>query len=248
MRVPQNAVSYHLKHLRALGLLRDHRSDVDARDVYYSLDLDRLRALYVAAGDTLQVPGCAGAMGTTGVADETKDETEAGDGKDAGDGGRGGADRPLRVLFLCTHNSARSQLAEGLMRRMGGDGVEVSSAGSEPTAVHPDAVALLAVWGIDPARHYSKALDEVAEQSFDYIITVCDRVRDRCPVFPGDPTQIHWSFPDPVAIADEAAREQAFRTVGRELATRIGYLLALPHPETGRRLRARSLAWPVAAS
>jgi len=226
LRVPQNAVSYHLKRLRALGLLRDHRSDADARDVYYSLDLDRLRALYAAAGDTLQVAGCIGA--TSGPGDDGDEPAE-------------GAGRPLRVLFLCTYNSARSQLAEGIARRMGGDQVEVYSAGSEPTRVHPDAAALLAEWGIDPSAHHAKPVDEFAGQLFDYIITVCDRVRDRCPVFPGDPVQIHWSFPDPVAIADDAERRRAFRAVGRELATRAGYLLTLPHPATGRRLHAQAL-------
>jgi len=219
LRVPQNAVSYHLKHLRALGLLRDRRSTADARDVYYSLDLDRLQALYTAAGDALHV--------------EAAHPDDAGPTTDT--------DRPLRVLFLCTHNSARSQLAEGMMRYLGGEGVEVHSAGSEPTAVHPDALALLAEWGIDTTRHTSTSLDPFAGQAFDYIITVCDRVRDQCPVFPDDPVRIHWSFPDPALVADDEERRRAFCTVRRELMTRILYLLNVPHPATGRRLAIRSL-------
>jgi len=223
VRVPQNAVSYHLKHLRALGLLRDRRSTADARDVYYSLDLDRLQALYTAAGDALHVE----------AAHPDSDATANGPTTDA--------DGPLRVLFLCTHNSARSQLAEGIMRYLGGEGVEVHSAGSEPTAVHPDALALLVEWGIDTTRHTSKSLDPFAGQAFDYIITVCDRVRDQCPVFPDDPVRIHWSFPDPALVADDEERRRAFCTVRRELMTRILYLLNVPHPATGRRLAIRSL-------
>ncbi len=222
LRVPQNAVSYHLKTLRALGLLRDHRSSADARDVYYSLNLDRLQALYSAAGDALHVEA------QYSLAPE---ETEA----------SLVPERPLRVLFLCTHNSARSQLAEGLMRYLGGDAVEVYSAGSDPQPVHPQALALLQEWDIDISRHTATSLDLFVGQSFDYIITVCDSVRDRCPVFPDDPVRIHWSFADPTLIEDADVRTRAFHTVRRELVTRIGYLLTLPHPATGHRLSVRSL-------
>ncbi|HWE64097.1 MAG TPA: arsenate reductase ArsC [Chloroflexota bacterium] len=167
-------------------------------------------------------------------------------------------DRPLRVLFLCTHNSARSQLAEGILRLRGGEQVDVYSAGSHPTTVHPMALALLKEHGIDTSRHSAKSLDQFAGQSFDFVITVCDRVRDRCPEFPDDPLHIHWSFLDPAMAADdgqaaggihrfmdaerapgpidEAGRRQAFQTLWLELNTRIGYLLQLPHPVTGRRL------------
>src|SRR5262249_40888260 len=130
LHLPSNAVSYHLKQLRALGLLRDRRSSADARDVYYHLDVDRLHRLFGAAGDALY-PGMA-------VSPNGLPESEAVDA------------RPLRVLFLCTHNSARSQLAEGILRYMGGDHVEAFSAGSEPTEVDPDAVAVLRELGIDP--------------------------------------------------------------------------------------------------
>jgi protein-tyrosine-phosphatase len=222
LHCPQNAVSYHLKHLRALGLLRDRRSTADARDVYYSLDHDRLRALYMAAADALQ---------TWPEPDHDTQETAP----------EADASRPLRVLFLCTHNSARSQLAEGILRYLGGDAVEAYSAGSEPADVHPYALALLQEWGIDTTQHRAKSLDLFAGQSFDYIITVCDRIREHCPLFPTDSVRIHWSLPDPVLITDEAEQRQAFRTVQRELITRIRYLLNLPHPATGRRIAVRSL-------
>jgi ArsR family transcriptional regulator, arsenate/arsenite/antimonite-responsive transcriptional repressor / arsenate reductase (thioredoxin) len=214
LQVPQNAVSYHLKQLRALGLLRDQRSSADGRDVYYSVDLERLRQLYHAAGSALH-PGI--------YADPDVDARLM------------LLNRPLRVLFLCTHNSARSQLAEGIMRYLGGANVEVFSAGSQPSQVHPLALELLAEWQIDTSRHISKSLEAFRGQLFDYIITVCDRVRDNCPTFPGDPAQIHWSLSDPAAITDEAPRRSAFLTVRRELSTRIRYLLCLPHPAMGQR-------------
>jgi protein-tyrosine-phosphatase/DNA-binding transcriptional ArsR family regulator len=224
LRLPANAVSYHLKQLRALGLLQDRRSSADARDVYYHVDVDRLQTLYRAAGDTLH----------PALSDQPDDGAAPGTAPE-----QAGASRPLRVLFLCTHNSARSQLAEALLRYMGGDQVQAYSAGSVPTQVHPDTLTVLRELGIDPTPHYAKPLEPFVGQTFDYLITVCDRVREYCPVFPGDPVQIHWSIADPVAIEDPERRLQAFREVARDLTTRIRYLLALPHPATGHRLKPR---------
>lgn len=223
VQAPPNAVSYHLKQLRALGLLRERRSAADARDVYYHLALDRLTQLYAAGGDTLY-PGLSAA--TDADAHDHAQPAEANNS-------------PLRVLFLCTHNSARSQLAEAIMRAMGGDQVEAFSAGSEPSEVAPEAIAVLRELGIDSSRLVAKSLTMFVGQQFEYIITVCDRVRDVCPVFPGDPEQIHWSFADPAVIEDSALRLQAFREVAIDLQTRIRYLLLLPHPRTGTRLRPR---------
>lgn len=219
LQLPSNAMSYHLKQLRSLRLLRDRRSSADGRDVYYQLDVDRLAHLYAEAGDALH-PGLGASLPQPAEAEETKVATSP---------------TPLRVLFLCTHNSARSQLAEALMRQMGGEYVEVYSAGSMPTEVHPDTITVLRGLGIDPTSLYAKSLDRFVGERFDYIITVCDRVRDICPSFSGDPNQIHWSFADPVVIEDPEQRLKAFRQVASELQTRIRYLLILPHPATGER-------------
>ncbi len=205
LHTPQNALSYHLKQLRALGLLRDRRSSQDARDVYYSVDIERLDVLYQAVGRALH-PALMPA--------------------EDGDAHRARAGRPLRMLFLCTHNSARSQLAEGIARYVGGEAVEAYSAGSEPADVHPLALAKLAELGIDTSTLRSKSVEEFRGRQFDYVITVCDRVRDGCPTFFDDPHQIHWSFADPAALEDEQAQRRAFETTCRELTTRLRYLLA----------------------
>jgi arsenate reductase len=123
-----------------------------------------------------------------------------------------------RVLILCTGNSARSQMAEGLLRRMAGDRFEVESAGVEPSRVRPEAVEAMREVGVDISGQRSKSVDEFAGQEFDYMITVCDNARQRCPVFPGRTERIHWSFDDPAAAAgDEAARLPAFRRVRNEI-------------------------------
>lgn len=131
---------------------------------------------------------------------------------------------PIRVLFLCTHNSARSQMAEGLLRHLGGNRVAVFSAGNQPAPVHPHAIRALAELGIDISRQRAKHLDEFRGQSFDVIITVCDRVREDCPVYPGDPEQIHWSIPDPITTAADDAYP-LFSAIAQDLRTRITYLL-----------------------
>jgi protein-tyrosine-phosphatase/DNA-binding transcriptional ArsR family regulator len=235
---PSNAVSYHLKRLRAVRLLSDRQSSADARDVYYHLDIARLHELYAAAGDALY-PGLVEQMSMSmqsgGEADARLDAREQKTGQSSTS-----ASRPLRVLFLCTHNSARSQIAEALMRSMGGDQVEVYSAGSAPTEVHPEALATLQEVGVDTSGLYAKSMEQFIGESFDYIVTVCDRVRDIRRAFQGDPAQAHWSIADPVAIEDPERRAKAFRDTLTDLQTRIRYLLLLPHPGTGERLwRAR---------
>lgn len=188
-------------------------ASADGRDVYYSLDLDHLRTLYQASGQTLH-PALACAQLTLESAQPR-----------AGDNTSEGQRRPFRVLFLCTHNSARSQLAEGILRATAGDLVEVASAGSEPSRVHPLAIRAAEALQIDINGQRSKHMDQFVGQAFDYVITVCDRVREVCPTFPSDPHQIHWSFPDPAAVeGSEGEKFQAFLQTARELNTRIGYL------------------------
>ncbi len=227
LHLPANVLSYHLRRLRVTGLVRDHHSSADARDVYYCLEIDRLRTLYAAAGDSLY----PGLLALSSGSDSEGSVESSG----APTSVRKALSRPLRVLFLCTHNSARSQMAEALLRQMGGDQVEVWSAGSAPTEVHPEAIATLQALGIDTTGLYAKPLDQFIGEPFDYIITVCDRVRDICPAFPYDPAQAHWSIADPVVIEDAEERAKAFQQIALELQTRIRYLLLLPHPGTGER-------------
>lgn len=128
----------------------------------------------------------------------------------------------IRVLILCTHNSARSQMAEALLHRIGGERFEVYSAGTEATRVHPLAIEAMADVDIDISGARSKHLDEFIGERFDYVITVCDAANETCPVFPGDPKRIHWSFPDPSqAQGTDEERLRAFRKVRDEITMRL---------------------------
>ncbi len=207
LKQPPNLVSYHLQRLRVLHLVSNHRSTADGRDIYYSLNLDRLKQLYLASGQAMHPDLLRQAEISQPHSLPTKSH-------------------PTRVLFLCVHNSARSQMAEGLLRHLSQGRVEASSAGSEPGEVHPYAVRVMVDLGIDISSQRSKHLDEFRNQSFDYIITVCDRIRESCPVFPNDPKRIHWSFPDPAEV--EASHQyRAFERTAQELLTRIRYLLLM---------------------
>lgn len=127
-----------------------------------------------------------------------------------------------RVLILCTGNSARSQMAEGILRHAGGERFEVWSAGTEPSRLNPLAVRAMQELGIDIGAHRSKSVDEFRGQEFDYVITVCDNAKENCPVFPGRSERIHWSFEDPAAAAgDEDARLAVFRRVRDEIRERL---------------------------
>lgn len=132
-----------------------------------------------------------------------------------------------RVLILCTGNSARSQMAEGLLRHDAGGKFEVASAGVEPSHVRPQAIAAMREIGIDISGHRSKSVAEFAGQEFDYVITVCDNAQERCPIFPGQTRRIHWSFDDPAAATgDEAARLVVFRRVRDEIRMRLREFIA----------------------
>jgi arsenate reductase len=127
-----------------------------------------------------------------------------------------------RVLILCTGNSARSQIAEGLLRHFHGDRFQVYSAGIEPSFVRPQAIRIMNEIGIDISTHRSKSLDEFLTQEFDYVITVCDNANERCPIFPEAPNRIHWSIEDPAAVAgDEQNQLAAFREARKELQRRL---------------------------
>jgi protein-tyrosine-phosphatase len=206
---PQNLVSYHLGRLRTQGLVSMRRSSADRRDAYYSLDLARCRQLVAATGGALH-PGLRLAPASSSKRRR-----------------RVGAARP-RVLFLCTGNSARSQMAEALVEQLAGRAIDVCSAGSHPKPLHPNAVRAMREHGIDIAGRRSKPLDEFTQQRLDYVISLCDRVREVCPEFPARPDLIHWSIPDPAREGDTDAQSYpAFRRTANELATRIPFLLEL---------------------
>jgi arsenate reductase len=132
------------------------------------------------------------------------------------------AGTPIRVLFVCTHNSARSQIAEALLRRDGGAAFDVASAGTEPTGVNPYAVRVLEEAGIDWGAARSKSATEFLDQPFDYVITVCDRAHANCPVFPGSATRLHWSLDDPSEVAGtDAEKLAAFRRTRTDVADRL---------------------------
>src|SRR3982751_76393 len=127
-----------------------------------------------------------------------------------------------RVLILCTGNSARSQMAEGLLRHLAPDRFEVESAGVEPSHVRPQAIEAMHEIGIDISNHRSKSVDEFAGREFDYVITVCDNARERCPVFPGRTERVHWSFEDPAeAEGDWPQRLEVFRRVRDRAGARL---------------------------
>ena len=129
---------------------------------------------------------------------------------------------PIRVLFLCTGNSARSQIAEGLLRKAGGSRFQVYSAGTSPRpAVHPMAVRVMAEEDIDIRTQHPKDVQRFKGQPFDYVITVCDRAKESCPVLPGA-EMIHWSFPDPADAEGEQAQHKAFHQTLVEMKRRIG--------------------------
>ena len=140
-------------------------------------------------------------------------------------------EKPLTVLFLCTGNSARSQMAEALLRQMSGGRIQVASAGSFPRPeIHPLArKAVKDLFGLDMEGQYPKPLDQFLGQRLDYVISVCDRADASCPVFPGDTERIHWSFEDPAAVeGTQEEKRRAFERTARDLANRIRLWMSLP--------------------
>lgn len=128
----------------------------------------------------------------------------------------------MRILVLCTGNSARSQMGEGLFQAEGGEAVQVFSAGTRPSSVRPEAIAVMKEIGIDISGQRSKSVDEFSGQSFDCVVTVCDNARDACPVFPGAARRIHWSLEDPAAVeGGDEERLSAFRRIRDQLHQRV---------------------------
>lgn len=202
---PQNLVSYHLRELRDAGLVSSRRSSADGRDAYYRVDLDRCGRLLCAAATALQ-PGLRLGVLPTRV--------------------RPAAGPPPRVLFLCTGNSARSQIAEALLEERSGHTVQARSAGSHPKRLHPNAVRVLAERGIDISDRTTKHLRRFTRMRFDHVITLCDRVREVCPEFPRQPARAHWSIADPALEGgSDDATYPAFERTAQEIEARIGFLL-----------------------
>jgi arsenate reductase len=135
---------------------------------------------------------------------------------------------PIRVLIVCTGNSARSLIAEALLRRKGGTHFEVFSAGTRPKGIHPLTLQVMAETGIDMSHARSKSVDEFLDQRFDYVITVCDNARQECPVFPGVHETLHWGYDDPAAVeGTDEERLAAFRRTATAMAERIDRFVIL---------------------
>jgi protein-tyrosine-phosphatase/DNA-binding transcriptional ArsR family regulator len=205
----QSLVSYHLARLLKHNIVFERRSIADRREIYYSLDIEKLQTLFLAAGESLHP-----ALNPLGQ-EKFSELFE-------------GLEVPVRVLFLCTQNSARSQMAEAILRNMGGDLIEAYSAGTQPSSIHPLAVLAMKKFNIDISGQKSKDMEEFLDQSFNFVITVCDRAKESCPIFPGDPYKIHWSFPDPSeATVTDQERARVYEDTAAELNRRIGYLLMM---------------------
>jgi ArsR family transcriptional regulator, arsenate/arsenite/antimonite-responsive transcriptional repressor / arsenate reductase (thioredoxin) len=206
---PQNLVSYHLSKLSAAGIISKRKSSADGRDSYYCIDLARCGELLAGSGGELH-PG----MRLLASPPEPR---------------RSKAGRHMsKVLFLCTGNSSRSQIAEALAGELSGGAVLARSAGSDPKLLHPSAVSVMRERGIDISGWRSKHLDEFATERFDCVVTLCDRVREVCPEFPGALEAIHWSIPDPTREGKTSRQTyRAFERTAEELEARIPYLLDL---------------------
>ncbi len=194
---PQNLVSYHLRLLRDSTWVTTTRSTFDGRDTYYHLDLDRCAEALADAGAALH-PALAAPPSAPRRSQR------------------------IAVLFVCTGNSARSPIAEALLRRHTADRVRVTSAGTRPKpALHPDTVRVLGdEFGIDVGGRHPRHVDTVAHRRFDHVITLCDKAREACPEFDNDPRRAHWSVPDPTGY-------RAFRHTAADIDTRVRHLLPI---------------------
>jgi protein-tyrosine-phosphatase/DNA-binding transcriptional ArsR family regulator len=205
----QSLVSYHLGELRKAGLVEARRSAADGRDTYYRADLGRCAELLVEAGAALHP-----ALRLELVPPPSAPQPHPGG-------------RTPKVLFLCTGNSARSQMAEALLEHRSGHTIQARSAGSHPKPLHPNAVQVMAERGIDISDRSTKQLSRFARSRFDRVITLCDKVKEVCPEFPGSPSTAHWSMPDPAAEGDgDEASYAAFVRTADEIEGRVDLLIA----------------------
>ncbi|MBO0706240.1 MAG: ArsR family transcriptional regulator [Candidatus Dormibacteraeota bacterium] len=196
-------VSYHLARLRGAGLVSARRSAADARDSYYTLDLGATGRAMDAMARAIH-PGLLGRPAQGGTCG--------------------------RVLFICSGNSSRSQMAEGWLRHLGGPGTEAVSAGTAPSSLHPLAVEAMREHGVDISGQRAKHVDLFRGQDFDRVVTLCDRAREACPELPGARVSVHWSILNP---ADAHPPDlDAYRATAREVGTRVGYLLPLLGQDT----------------
>lgn len=206
---PQNLVSYHLRLLREAGLVASRRSSFDGRDSYYHLDLNRCADALSESGAALHPAlgrGPASPIPPTGCR-----------------GSRG-----IAVLFVCTGNSARSPIAEALLRCHTADRITAGSAGNRPKpSLHPHTIRVLReTFGIDISTQRPQHLDAVARRGFTHVITLCDRAREACPEFPDHPRRAHWSIADPTAAdGDGEAGYTAFQRTAADIDTRVRQLL-----------------------
>tara|TARA_R110000868_G_scaffold37106_4_gene131242 strand:+ start:2702 stop:3475 length:774 start_codon:yes stop_codon:yes gene_type:complete len=201
---PQNLVSYHLGKLRDGQLVSAQRSSADRRDTYYGLNLARISDMLTATGGALH-PGLK-------FTAPPRDTNTIGS---------------FKVLFLCTGNSARSQMAEVLIHALSGGVIEAHSAGSNPKPLHPNAVRVMREdYGLDLSGHASKHLEIYTDETFDRAISLCDRVREVCPSFNGVPEAIHWSIANPATGETDDVTYPLFQQTAAELVTRIEFLLA----------------------
>lgn len=208
---PQSLVSYHLRRLRTAGLVVSRRSSADGRDTWYRVDLRRCRSMLIDTGRALH-PGIRLAPALPTPARPPRSIR-----------------RQARVLFLCTGNSSRSQIAEALLEQRTEGRVTARSAGSHPKPIHPAALRAMADRGIDLSSRRSKHVRTLTRVRFDHVVTLCDKVREVCPEFPGHPSNAHWSMPDPSAESDVDA---AMARTAAEIDDRLEFLVARLGPTT----------------
>jgi len=204
---PQNLVSYHLRALRSAGIVTARRSAADGRDTYYRVDLERCSDVLSHAGRALH-PGVRLAPAQPPPADRPRR-------------------RRVRVLFICTGNSARSQIAAALLDSLSGHSIEARSAGTHPKALHPNAVRVLAERGIDISGNSTTPVSRYARTRFDQVITLCDKAKEECQGLGDGAVTAHWSMSDPSAAGgSDEATYPSFERTAEEIEVRVRFLIA----------------------